>query len=213
MLPFLLLTPLSFNYFLFKSCQDKVDYYTQIESLVQKDHNKTVKAMDGNGILSSDRFLRDFLCMYLDEKSGLQQSLILCLMRAFISKANGHKNPQYDPKVKNFMLALAATNKQACDARVSGCGYLHQANMIVGGAYPRATSEPNEHFYGGAYPQHAIDVSSLSPDERQNRLTSLVNQEGDVNYATEVNMFLERYVDYASDEVALDLSQTSTNSW
>ena len=168
--------------------------------------------MDSDGILNSDRFLRDFLCMYLDEKSGLQKTLILCLLRAFISKANGHKNPQYDPKVKSFMLAVAATNKQACellttnlnlagerticrwsvherakpiilneeadiicllvkrfkmiraglgkDTRVTfsaggdatklvkGFGYLHQANMIVGGAYPRATSEPNEHFYG-----------------------------------------------------------------
>ena len=161
---------------------------------------------------TSTRFLRDFLCMYLDEKSRLQKTLILCLLRAFISKANGHKNPQYDPKVKSFMLAVAATNKQACelltanlnpagertirrwsvherakpiilneeadiicllvkrfemirvglgkDATVTfsaggdatklvkGFGYLHQANMIVGGLYPRATSEPNEHFYG-----------------------------------------------------------------
>ena len=197
--------------------------------------------MDGNVILSSDRFLRNFLCMYLDEKSGLQKSLILRLMRAFISKANGHKNPQYDPKVKNFMLAVAATNKQACqlltanlnlagertihrwgvnerakpiilteeanirsllvkrfkmiraglgqDARVpfsaggdatklvKGFGYLHQANMI----------------FGSAYPQHAIDMSSLSPDERQVRLKVLVNQEGDVNYETEVNMYVASF--------------------
>ena len=72
-----------------------------------------MSAMDSNGILDSDKFLRDFVCMYLDKDSGLQQSLILCLMRAFISKANGHKNSQYGPKAKNFLLALAATNKRA----------------------------------------------------------------------------------------------------
>ena len=60
---------------------------------------------------------------------------------------------------------------------MKGYGYLHQANMIV----------------GGAYPHHFIDVSSLSPDERQKRLKSLVNEEGDVNYATEVNMYVASF--------------------
>ena len=60
---------------------------------------------------------------------------------------------------------------------VKGYGYLHQANMIVGGVYPR----------------HFIDVSSLSLDERQERLKALVNEERDVNYATEVNMYVASF--------------------
>ncbi len=197
--------------------------------------------MDANGILNGDRFLRDFLTMYVDEKSGLQQSLILCLMRAFISKANGHKNSHYHSKVKNFMLALAATDKQACelvsanlnlagerqvrrwsatdrakpvilneekdivsllverfriiraglgkDAKIAflaggdatklvkGFGYLHEANVIV----------------GGAYPQHALDVSTLSQEERQNRLKALINQQEGVDYATEANIYIASF--------------------
>ena len=86
-----------------------------MQKLLKKDHNNTVKAMDGNGILASDKFLRDFVGMYLDKKSGLQESLMLCLMRAFISKANGTKRKDFEPKARNFMMALAATNKQACE--------------------------------------------------------------------------------------------------
>ena len=71
--------------------------------------------MDGNGILNSDKFLRDFIGMYLNKKSGLQETLMLCLMRAFISKANGAKRKMFEPKARNFMMVLAATNKQACE--------------------------------------------------------------------------------------------------
>ena len=212
-----------------------------IQKLIVKDNNNTVDAMDGNGILNSDKFLRDFIGMYLNKKSGFQESLMLCLMRAFISKANGAKNKKVEPKARNFMMALAATNKQACellsanlnlahprtiekwgarergkpiilnvesDVRtllvnriqmirkglgedkriafsaggdatklVKGFGYLHQADMIV----------------GGAYPNHAIDVSSLSRHERQQRLKSLINQEEDVEYATEVNVYVASF--------------------
>ena len=233
--------PLSHKIYLFQSCKDKVDYYTHIQKLLKKDHNNTVKAMDGNGILNSDKFLRDFVGMYLNKKSGLQESLMLCLMRAFISKANGAKRKKFEPKARNFMMALAATNKQACellsanlnlatprtierwgaqgrgkavilneeadvrtllvtriemiraglgeDKRVAfsaggdatklvkGFGYLHQADLIV----------------GGAYPHHAIDVSGLSKHERQQRLKSLINLEGDVKYATEVNMYVASF--------------------
>ena len=98
---------------MYQACRDKVTYYTQIENLVRQDQKLSV--MDSNDILDSDKFLRDFVRMYLDKDSGLQQSLILCLMRAFISKANGHKNSQYGPKAKNFLLALAATDKRASE--------------------------------------------------------------------------------------------------
>ena len=40
---------------------------------------------------------------------------MLCFMRAFISKANGAKRKMFKPKERTFMMALAATNKQACE--------------------------------------------------------------------------------------------------
>ena len=75
---------------MYQACRDNVTYYTQIENLVRQDQKLSV--MDSNDILDSDKFLRDFVRMYLDKDSGLQQSLILCLMRAFISKANGRSS-------------------------------------------------------------------------------------------------------------------------
>ena len=60
---------------------------------------------------------------------------------------------------------------------VKGFGYLHQAGVIV----------------GGTYPHQAIDVSSLSSHERHQQIKSLINQEGDVAYATEVNIYVASF--------------------
>ena len=223
--------------------------------------------MDSNGILNSDTFLRDFLRMYIDKESELQQTLILCLMRAFISKANGHKNPHYAPKVENFMLALATTNKPASnliganlnlageriirrwaakeraapiilnkeadivsllvtrlgmlkaglgkDTRIAftagddatklvrGFGYFHDADVIVGGAYPK----------------YAIDVSSLSSEERDKRMKAMIEQDGDVAYATEVNIYVTSFqqtpVGISPSMIIAAMPQTTnhSNNW
>ena len=89
-----------------------------------------MSAMDSNGILNSDKFLRDFLRMYLDKESGLQQTLILCLMRAFISKANGHKNPNYGPTVNPFL--RTGTKKIPSDTPQNGtCRFADLANNVI----------------------------------------------------------------------------------
>ena len=46
---------------------------------------------------------------------------------------------------------------------------------------------------GGAYPHQAIDVSGLSKHDRQQLLKSLINQGGDVEYATEVNIYVASF--------------------
>ena len=57
---------------------------------------------------------------------------------------------------------------------VRGFDYLHAADVIV----------------GGAYPCHAIDVPGLSKDERHKQMKSLVQEDNDVEYATEVNTYI-----------------------
>ena len=46
---------------------------------------------------------------------------------------------------------------------------------------------------GGAYPDHAIDVAGLSKDERDKRMKSLVQQDDNVEYATEVNIYVASF--------------------
>ena len=46
---------------------------------------------------------------------------------------------------------------------------------------------------GIAYPHHAIDVSGLSKDERDKRMKSLVQQDDDAEYATEVNIYVASF--------------------
>ena len=199
------------------------------------------KTVNGKGILDKDKFLTNFISMYMDKKSGIQGSLILCLLRAIIAKASGHKNPEYGNKVQQFMLCLSATNKQACElvcgnlnlagdrwirrlaaktrskpmilntpddivkiivsrvekiragfgdsARIAfscgvdatklvkGFGYLQGADVIV----------------GGAFPQHVIDVSNLTKDEKKQRLRALVKGEEVVELASEVKMCIAEF--------------------
>ena len=75
------------------------------------------KSTTADGFLSRDKFLRQFLTMYTDEHLGkkgpLKNSLIMCLLRVFVAKANGHRNPAYGDRVQNFCLAMSATNKKA----------------------------------------------------------------------------------------------------
>ena len=40
---------------------------------------------------------------------------MFCLLRAYVAKANGHRNPEYGTKVVNCILAIAATNASAMD--------------------------------------------------------------------------------------------------
>ena len=189
------------------------------------DDKRKAKIMK-KGTLNRDKFLQQFIPMYLDGKSGLQGSLVCCLLRHFVNTVNGRKNCEYEPIVRNFMLALSATNKQAREivcgnlklsgdrsvrrmaakergnpvvpnkaedvkklivnriemirdgfgdrskrisftvgldatAIVKGYVYLHQADVIV----------------GGAFPQHHIDVSHMSNAETRARLSALIAEQ------------------------------------
>ena len=75
-----------------------VDYVEEINK------SKTInsKSTTDDGFLSKDKFLQQFLTMYTDETLGkkgpLKESLIMCMLRVFVSKANGHRNPAYGEK-------------------------------------------------------------------------------------------------------------------
>ena len=67
-----------------------VDYLEEINkySLVKE------KSTTDSGFLSRDKFLKQFLSMYMDESLGkkgpLKSSLIMSLLKVFVAKANGH---------------------------------------------------------------------------------------------------------------------------
>ena len=199
-----------------------VDYVTEInrQPLIKS------KSTTADGFLSRDKFLRQFLTMYTDETLGkkkgpLKDSLIMCLLRVFVAKANGHKNPAYGDKVQNFCLAMSATNNKAFELFSGNLGLMHGRHVKRLAAQRREKSFltmgneevtdnivkytekirlrmgdrdrtkritfsagfdatalvpsfgyiPAENIIvGGAYPQHAIDVSDLTTDEIKRRL-------------------------------------------
>ena len=71
------------------------------------------------GTMNTDPFLESFLSMYNDNPS-FRNGLLVALMSAFVSKANGHPNPKFSVDVVNFYIALEATSRKAFGL-VSGC--------------------------------------------------------------------------------------------
>jgi hypothetical protein len=76
--------------------KSKVHLY---KSYVDQMRNCVVRnSINNNGLIpSGDKFLHDFIEMYRDKSH--RDSLLMCLMRAQVAKAQGHKNPEVGPKV------------------------------------------------------------------------------------------------------------------
>ena len=94
--------------------QAQVDYYESVESLANGLKKKLLKSSCGM-VPSNDKFLKTFLKLYQSDGKGddFKQSLIMCLMRAYVAKASGNDRPLYSTKVLNFMMALSTTNVRA----------------------------------------------------------------------------------------------------
>ena len=87
-----------------------MEYYESVQALTDKPKDKLLKSSRGM-VPSNDKFLSKFMGLYTSKGADkFKESLIMCLLRAYVAKATGHKNPQYGAKVLNFMLALSATN-------------------------------------------------------------------------------------------------------
>ena len=71
------------------------------------------------GTMNTDPFLASFLSMY-SANPKFRKGLLVALMSAFVSKANGHPNPKFLVDVVNFYIALKATSRKAFGL-VSGC--------------------------------------------------------------------------------------------
>ena len=69
-------------------------------------------ALELNGTKSTDSFLQAFTEMY-QEHVEFREGLLVALMRAFVSKANGHRNPEFPLCSMNFYVALEATSRKA----------------------------------------------------------------------------------------------------
>ena len=68
-----------------------------------------------------DSFLDNFIKHYTNNKE-FRDSLVVHLMRGYVSKVEGVKNPKYGSKVLNFMLALAASgDKKAFEYLAAPC--------------------------------------------------------------------------------------------
>lgn len=68
-------------------------YVDQMRSQVKRNSTNI-----SNGLIpSGDTFLKDFIEMYQDKSH--RESLLFCLMRAYVAKAQGHNNPEVGPKV------------------------------------------------------------------------------------------------------------------
>ena len=69
-----------------------------------------------NGLVPfRDKFLSSFFKLYHTNDGAFKNSLMMCLCRAYVAKAEGIRSPEYGAKVVNFMLALSATNQKAMD--------------------------------------------------------------------------------------------------
>ena len=67
------------------------DYYDQMKRC-------TARSQNSNGLIpSGDTFCNQFMGMYQDKTH--RESLLFCLMRAYVAKAHGHKNPEVGSKV------------------------------------------------------------------------------------------------------------------
>ena len=69
-------------------------------------------ALELNGAKNTDLFLQAFTQMYR-EHVEFREGLLVALMRAFVSKANGHRNPEFPLCSMNFYVALEATSRKA----------------------------------------------------------------------------------------------------
>jgi hypothetical protein len=70
-----------------------LDYVDQMKNRVVRNSTN-----NSNGLIDSgDKFLNDFIEMYKDKSQ--KDSLLMCLMRAYVAKAQGHNDPQVGPKV------------------------------------------------------------------------------------------------------------------
>ena len=54
--------------------------------------------------------------MYHDKDGKHKNSLVCCLLKCYVAKANSHWNPEYGTKVFTFLLALSATDNKAADS-------------------------------------------------------------------------------------------------
>jgi hypothetical protein len=71
--------------------------------------------VDTSFLPSGDNFIKNFVTTYM-ANANVQNSLLVGLMQAYISKVNGHSNPVYGTAVTNFFLSLAGTgSKQAVE--------------------------------------------------------------------------------------------------
>lgn len=58
----------------------------------------SASSQNSNGLIpSGDTFCNEFMSMY--QNKAHRDSLLMCLMRAYVAKAHGHKNPVVGSKV------------------------------------------------------------------------------------------------------------------
>ena len=74
--------------------------------------------------------------MYQENDNDIKNSLVTLLLKALVTKMSGQKNAQYDDKVRNFFIALAASgNKQAykfVSGNLSQCMTIRHAKRCIG---------------------------------------------------------------------------------
>ena len=67
------------------------NYYDQMKM-------SSASSQNSNGLIpSGDTFCNEFMSMY--QNKAHRDSLLMCLMRAYVAKAHGHKNPVVGSKV------------------------------------------------------------------------------------------------------------------
>ena len=62
------------------------------------------------GTINTYPFLESFLSMYKDNPT-FRDGLLVALMSAFVSKANGHPHPKFSVDAVSFFIAVEATSR------------------------------------------------------------------------------------------------------
>ena len=95
----------------------QMQYYQNMEKSVMVKNRVTGSCGFIPGV---DNFLKQFIKLYLSQDDTFKNSLLVCLMRSYVAKANGVNNPQYAAKVMNFFVAIAASGNKRSFEFVSG---------------------------------------------------------------------------------------------